>query len=89
MMDRSAAQPDRLATVERDLGRLQAEYERAISAFKFDEANALQRKIGALEGERHILAASLPAPLAAPEPPIGVVPAIGRPRHPRSRRLGS
>ena len=87
-MDRSAAQPDRLATVERDLGRLQVEYERAMSAFKFDVANALQRKIEALEGERHILAAS-PPPLAAPEPPIGVVPPIGRPRRLRSRPLGS
>lgn len=86
-MDRSAAQSDRLASIERDLARLQAQYELAMSAFKFDEANALQRKIRALEGERHIFAASLPLPPAVPEPQTGVVPTVGRPRRPRSRRV--
>ena len=83
-MDRSAA---RLIDVERELAALQARYELAMSAFKFDEANALQRRIAVLESERRSLAACLPSPVPVPEPPIGVVPILRRPRQAgRSRR---
>jgi len=79
-VDEVAARREQLATVERELARLEAQYELAMSAFKFDEANALQRQIAALDRERRALAARLP-PLPAPaEPPTGVVPAISRPR---------
>ena len=69
-MDRLAKQRT-LAAVERELTALQAQYEPAMSAFKFDEANALQRKITVLEEERRALAADLPARPSAPEPPVG------------------
>jgi len=85
-VDEIAAGRERLADVERELARLQPQYELAMSAFKFDEANALQRQIAALDGEWRSLAGSLP-PLPAPaEPPTGVVPVLDRPRR-RLRRL--
>lgn len=85
-MDEVAARRERLGDVERELARLEAQYELAMSAFKFDEANALQTPIAALNRERRALAARLP-PLPAPaEPPTGVVPAIGRRRRALRRR---
>jgi len=85
-VDEVAARRERLNTVERELARLQEQYELAMSAFKFDEANGLQRRIAALDGERRALAAGLP-PLPAPaEPPTGLVPVIGRPRRALRRR---
>jgi hypothetical protein len=69
----------RLAEIERELVRLQAEHDVAMSAFKFDEANALQRLIAALDDERR----SLPARSPAVEPPTGIVPALTRPRRRR------
>ena len=76
----------RLIAVERELVVLQAQYELAMSAFKFDEASALQRKIAGLEEDRRVLAAALPAPPSAPEPAVGVVPVLRRPRRLRRGR---
>jgi hypothetical protein len=86
-MEPMAEQRARLAAVDDELARLQARYELAMSAFKFDEASALQQQIAALEAEWRILAQALPAPTAAPEPPTGIVPMLGkRPRRERARR---
>jgi hypothetical protein len=85
-VNRPMAQRDRLAAVEGELAALQAQYELAMSAFKFDEADALQRQITVLEGERRVLAAELPAPPPDPEPPAGVVPVLRRPRRPAQFR---
>ena len=65
-VDRPATQRDRLAAVDGELVVLQAQYELAMSGFKFDVANALQRKIAVLESERRALAASLPPPAPVP-----------------------
>ena len=73
----------RLAEIERELARLQAEHDVAMSAFKFDEANALQRRIAALEDERRSLVRRLPARSPAVEPPTGIVPVLARPRRRR------
>jgi len=73
--------------MEGELGVLQARYELAMSAFKFDEANTLQLKIAALEAERRVVAETLPSPTLAPAPPTGIVPMVGkRPRRGRARR---
>jgi len=88
-MDPKMRQRAQLAAFEANLVRLQARYELAISAFKFDEANALQRQIVALEAEHQPLGRSLPAQFGAEAPPTGIVPTIGRPlrrRRPRLRR---
>ena len=42
-----AARRARLAAVDAELINLQAQHDRAMSAFKFDEANALLPRIGA------------------------------------------
>ena len=67
-MEPMAEQRARLAAVDDELAKLQARYELAMSAFKFDEASALQQQIAALEAERRLLAQALPPP-GAPEPP--------------------
>ena len=86
-MEPMAEQRGRLATMEGELGVLQARYELAMSAFKFDEANTLQQKIAALGAERRVLAETLPPPTLAPEPPTGIVPMLGKgPRRGRPRR---
>jgi hypothetical protein len=87
-VDEVAARREQLATVERELARLEAQYELAMSAFKFDKASGLQQRIAALDGERRMLAASLPALPAHAEPPTGLVPVIDRPGRglPRRRR---
>jgi hypothetical protein len=85
-VDRFATQREQLTALEGQLADLQARYELAMSGFKFDEANAVQREISALEAQRRALAAVLPTPAAAPEPPVGIVPAVGRPRRLRVRR---
>ena len=85
-MEPMAEQRARLTTVDDELAKLQARYEIAMSAFKFDEASVLQQQIAALEAERRILAQSFP-PTAAPEPPTGMVPTLGkRPRRGWARR---
>ena len=61
----------RLALVERELAQLCARHDLAMSAFKFDEARAVQQRIAILERERAELVASLPA--ASPAPPMAPV----------------
>jgi len=86
-MDAMAEQRGRLAMMKGQLAVLEARYELAMSAFKFDEANTLQQKIAALEAERRLLAETLPSATLAPEPPTGIVPMRGkRPRRGRARR---
>jgi hypothetical protein len=58
----------RVAELDRELAGLQAQHDLAMSAFQFDEASALQRRIGALDDERRPLAAALPEPTLPPEP---------------------
>jgi hypothetical protein len=82
-MDDFAAQRARLAEIERELTRLQALHDVAMSAFKFDEASALQHRIAAREAERRAVVASLPPASAAGEPPTGIVPVLARPRRRR------
>lgn len=81
-----AATRARLAEIERELAALQARHDLAMSAFKFDEANAVQRRIGALEDERRAVAASLPEPAVPPEPAPADVPALARLRWARRVR---
>ena len=88
-MNRPTTQRDRLAAVEGELAALQAQYELAMSAFKFDEANGLQRRIAVLERERRVLAQAMPASAIIRESPIGFVPVLHsrpRPGLPRRRR---
>ena len=85
-VDQLAKRRERLSTVERQLAELQARYDLAMSRFKFDEASTVQRQISVREAERQSLAAALPAPVAPPEPPLGVVPVISRARRRRVRR---
>jgi hypothetical protein len=87
-VDRPATQRDRLAAVDSELVVLQAQYELAMSGFKFDEASALQRRIAVLESERRALAGSLPPPAPVPDPPVGVVPVLHRSGRPRRLRRG-
>ena len=84
-----AAQRGRLTEVERELARLRHRHDIAMSAFRFEEATALGPAIAALEQERQMLAAALPA---RREPPTGVVPVLterGRPARLRPRRKRS
>ena len=76
----------RLAELDGELANLQAQQDLAMSAFKFDEANALQRRIEALEDERQAVAATLPPRSAVPDPETGIVPVLARPRRLRRRR---
>jgi hypothetical protein len=87
-VDRPATQRDCLAAVDGELVALQAQYDLAMSGFKFDVANALQREIAVLESERRALAASLPPPAPVPDPPVGVVPVLRRSGRPRRLRRG-
>jgi len=79
-MDDFVAQRARVAEIERELAALTAEHDVAMSAFKFDEANALQHRIAAREAEWRAVMASLPPTPAAVESPTGVVPVLARPR---------
>jgi hypothetical protein len=81
-----AASRARLADIDRELARLQGQHDLAMSAFKFDEANALQSRIAALEDERQAIAAMLPEQILPPQPPSRVVPMLARPRRLRRRR---
>jgi hypothetical protein len=87
-VDRPATQRDCLAAVDGELVALQAQYDLAMSGFKFDVASALQREIAVLESERRALAASLPPPAPVPDPPVGVVPVLHRSGRPRRLRRG-
>jgi hypothetical protein len=76
----------RLTTVDWELSGLGAQYDLAMSAFKFDEARELQERIDVLEQERAELAAALPTP--APPPlaaPVPIVVASRRGRRPLRR----
>ena len=78
----------RLVEVDDELARLRSQHDLAMSAFRFDEARALQSRVAALEDERRALAVNLPPTL---EPPSGVVQTLARPRRglrqrPRRRR---
>jgi hypothetical protein len=84
-MNDLAAKRARLEAIDRELEALRSHHDLAMSAFKFDEANALQRRIEALEDERRGFAAALPPPGAASEPAPGVVPRLARPRRGRRR----
>jgi hypothetical protein len=81
-----AAQRARLAEIDRELARLQGQHDRAMSAFQFDEANALLPRIAALEDERRALAAALPPAEPAAVLPSGTVPVLARPHRSRRRR---
>lgn len=85
-VDQVAKRRERLSAVERELAELQAQYDLAMSRFKFDEANTVQRNISVREAERQSLAAALPALTVDPEPPVGVVPVISRALRRRVRR---
>ena len=85
-MNDIAARRARLAEIEGELARLQGLHDLAMSAFRFDEANAILPRIGTLEDERRSLIASLPAAVLAAEPEPGVVPVVARPRRVRRRR---
>ena len=76
----------RFADIDAELDRLCTRHDQAMSAFRFDEANALQVRIGRLEAKRRDLTASSPAPTAAPETAAGVVPTLLRPRGVRRSR---
>ena len=80
------AQRGYLAEIDRELADLREQHDLAMSAFKFDEANALQLRIAALEDERRVVVAALPPLTPTPEPPLGVVPTLARPRRVRRRR---
>jgi hypothetical protein len=84
-VDDVAVQRARFAEIDRALADLRERHDLAMSVFKFDEANALQRRIGALEGERQALVAALPAEPTV-EPSRGVVPKLAQPRLLRRRR---
>jgi len=64
----------RLAEIDRELEALQAQHDLAMSRFRFDEANALQRRIGALEDERCAVSAVLPPLKLTAEAPRGGAP---------------
>ncbi|HXO92462.1 MAG TPA: hypothetical protein VN849_16865 [Stellaceae bacterium] len=75
----------RLVAIERELSRLGSRHDLAMSAFKFDEARELQRRITVLERERAELVETLPA--APPPPTAAPMPVMIRPwrRGPRRR----
>jgi hypothetical protein len=52
----------RLAAAERDLVRLEAQYDLLMSHFKFDDAKELRSRIEVQERECRTLAAGLPEP---------------------------
>ena len=79
---------DGVAEIDAELARLRAQHDLAMSAFRFDEARALQARIAALEDERRELAASLPESKVAAAAESGVVPNLLRPRLSRRRRPG-
>ncbi|HEV2336765.1 MAG TPA: hypothetical protein VGS13_14775 [Stellaceae bacterium] len=77
----------RLAEIDRELERLQAQHDLAMSRFRFDEANALQRRIGRLDDERRAVGAALPPLKLTAEAPRGGVPIKIPPRQAlRARR---
>ena len=80
------AKRTRLAALERELFQLATRHDIAMSAFRFDEAGNLQRRIAVLELERAQLVKMLPA--AAPPPPAAPVPVRVQSRPVPRRRRG-
>ena len=80
------AKRTRLAALERELLQLATRHDIAMSAFRFDEARDLQRRIAVLERERAELVTVLPA--AAPPPPVVPVPVRVQSRPVPRRRRG-
>ena len=68
----------RLAEIDRELAQLRHRHDIAMSAFLFEEAAELGRRIAELDRERQALAADLPAPSS--EPTEGIIPVLARPR---------
>jgi hypothetical protein len=75
----------RLSLVERELSQLGVRHDLAMSAFRFDEARDLQRRITLLEHERAELFAVVPAP-APPPSTAHVRVAVGSHRRRRKSR---
>lgn len=67
MADELARRRARLAALDAELARLQAQHEVLMNAFKFEAAQALVGPIATVENERAALAAGLP-PVAVPQP---------------------
>jgi hypothetical protein len=84
MAAETAAKHARFAAIEQELARLGVRHDLAMSAFRFDEARELQRRIVLLEQERDELIATLPAP--APARSAAPVPIMIRPRRWARRR---
>ena len=77
----------RLSLVERELSQLGTRHDIAMSAFRFDEARDLQRRITVLEREHAGLMATLPPTKPrSPEAPIPI--RVGK-RAPGQRRRPS
>jgi hypothetical protein len=70
------AKRTRLAAIERELSQLGTRHDIAMSAFRFDEALDLQRRIAVIERERAELKAVLPA-AATPSPAAPVSVRVG------------
>ena len=77
------AKRTRLAALERELLQLATRHDIAMSAFRFDEARELQRRIAVLERER---AALVTAPRAVAPPPQTVPVPVRVQRRPLPRR---
>ena len=84
MMTETEVKRARLAGIERELSRLGARHDLAMSGVKFDEARELQQRIAMLERERAELAEALP--VAVRPPATAPVPVMIRPRRPARRR---
>ena len=86
-MEFRVASPAAYSFSAEELAGLQAQHDLAMSAFQFDEASALQRRIGALDDERRPLAAALPEPTLPPEPITPGVRSRAPVRRGRRRRI--
>jgi len=75
----------RLAAIEHELSQVGARHDVAMSAFRFDEARELQRRITILERERVEIEAVLPA-AAAPSSAAPVPVRVGSRQVGRNRR---
>jgi hypothetical protein len=83
-MDASARAAARLAEIEAERTKLIAQFEMAMSTYRFDEAWAVHKALHALNDEQRALAAEQPpeAPPAVSEP-TGIEPVLLRPRRRR------
>jgi hypothetical protein len=74
-----------MAKLDAELRRLAAQYEMAMSAFRFDEARAVQKAIADVRAAREENAATLPANPTTPPDEQGAAPTLLRPRRLRRR----